>query len=227
MYLQGTHAQRRRRPTRARNESRSCRDPAVALGCSLRFWPESGTSFVLGASSRGGCSEACSLRLSSNDGNPNRGMGKSRPEVSRNQGSRWWKWEIPRRRTEECLEKIPGTWADAGDEPSKLVKRRRGLGKVLGSMASIYLFLPRPDSDRVSCLAHTTHAVTHLAVRPGSFYCWGACRGGPESKSPPSLLFSRDEKTDCWKERCGRGNEWLRMEEKEREGEEEVDICSR
>lgn len=48
-----------------------------------------------------------------------------------------------------------------------------------------------------------------------------------KSKSPPSLVFLGIEKAEFprgggWKGRCGRGNDWLRMEEgiRERKGEE-------
>jgi hypothetical protein len=34
----------------------------------------------------------------------------------------------------------------------------------------------------------------------------------------------RESTWGCWKGRRGRGNDWLRMEEKEKEGEEEIDI---
>lgn len=45
--------------------------------------------------------------------------------------------------------------------------------------------------------------------------CWVDVVEGPESKSPPSLLFSFRRKGvprwGCWKVRCGRGNDWLRI----------------
>jgi len=96
-------------------------------------------------------------------------------------------------------------------------------------MSSIYFLVVTPELQKCKKYeaAHKHAGNTHLnTVRPGSFYGWGACRGAQNlNLLLPS--FSRQRETVCWKERCGRGNDWLRMEEeRERKGEEEIDIRS-
>lgn len=117
-------------------------------------------------------------------------------------------------------------WADGGGrvKPGRRVelesvekRRNQERGEIPNSSLSF------PNVPALS--ARTRPAVSLNGLGGGSL------SGGPGSKSPPSLLFSdreRESTGGCWKGRYGRGNDWLRMEEKgkgRRGGE--VDICPR
>ena len=126
---------------------------------------------------------------------------------------------IPRRRTEECL----GGWWRASQTRTQGGTRERGKSRNQERCEIPNSSLSVPD---VPALSARTRPVVSLNGLGG-----GGLSEGPGSKSPPSLLFSdreRESTGGCWKGRCGRGNDWLRMEEKGRGRRGgEVDICPR
>ena len=137
----------------------------------------------------------------------------------RNEGSSRRAGRIPRRRTEECL----GGWWRASQTRTQGGTRERGKSRNQERCEIPNSSLSVPD---VPALSARTRPVVSLNGLGG-----GGLSEGPGSKSPPSLLFSdreRESTGGCWKGRYGRGNDWLRMEEKgkgRRGGE--VDICPR
>lgn len=104
--------------------------------------------------------------------------------------------KIPRRRTEECLEKKTGVGAKV-EKPLKLEEREKSIRPGPSLLCPAYESQRGNIKLRASLLAtHSQSLYTPLTPGqsgPDPFMAGERCRGGPESKSPPSLLFSGRE----------------------------------